>query len=283
MPRTHFLAADHPAWVDRADLPVGAKARVVRCDDAIWAAGFSPAHGLELSCVSGEEGAKPVVHTTVADDLPAAAPAALTAPLRAMGWATRIPNPSLWDAVSTAVLRQVIQAAQARKVYRAWCSAYGTAVETAYGPLAVGPAPERVLELSEAQFKAVGAAFHRTALQAAAAAYLRHAPRWASLAPADLAAALDDVPRIGPWTAAAAASDYTGEFAAYPHDDLAVRTWAARIAPDYPWPDDARAFGALWRGWAANARELHALTLLTLAWGSTHVEHRPHGGTPVTD
>ncbi|MFJ8731235.1 hypothetical protein [Streptomyces bauhiniae] len=48
-----------------------------------------------------------------------------------------------------------------------------------------------------------------------------------------MATALTGIPRIGPWTAAAA--DYTGDFSVYPHDDLAVRTWA-EDRPTYPWP-----------------------------------------------
>ncbi|MEU0008043.1 hypothetical protein ABZ079_28220 [Streptomyces sp. NPDC006314] len=30
------------------------------------------------------------------------------------------------------------------------------------------------------------------------------------------------------------ATDLTGDFSVYPRDDLAVRTWAAKIAPTYP-------------------------------------------------
>ncbi|WP_436786456.1 hypothetical protein [Yinghuangia sp. YIM S10712] len=278
----HYMAADHPAWTDVAGASPGTKARLMTTREGIWLAEHSPQEGLVLTCVLGDDAVKPTTHTVRAEELPPAAPDMLLRPLHAMHWATRIPNPSLWDAVSTAVIRQVIQAAQARKVYRAWCAAYGTVVETTRGRMAVTPTPERVLDLSDADFKRVGAAFHRTALQAVASAYLEQTALWESLSPADLVTELEAVPRIGPWTAAAAVSDYTGNFSVYPHHDLAVRTWAARIAPAYPWPVAEKEFGRLWRGWATTVRELHTLTLLTLTWGSTHVHHRPSGDDAIT-
>ncbi|MGW7463640.1 hypothetical protein ACWGJT_02780, partial [Streptomyces xantholiticus] len=77
-------------------------------------------------------------------------------------------------------------------------------------------------------------------------------------------------PRPGRGPAAAPAPDYTGDFSIYPHDDLAVRTWASQIAPAYPWPDKKdKAFGPLWTGWTGTDRTaLHTLTLSTLTWGS---------------
>ncbi|GAA3825204.1 hypothetical protein [Streptomyces chiangmaiensis] len=59
-------------------------------------------------------------------------------------------------------------------------------------------------------------------------------------------------------------------FSIYPHDDLAVRTWAAQIAPDHPWPGKKdKAFSPMWTGWAGTDRTaLHTLTLSTLTWGS---------------
>ena len=50
---------------------------------------------------------------------------------------------------------------------------------------------------------------------------------------------LQRIPRIGPWTAGAAVADYSNDFTYYPYADLAVRTWAKRAAPSYPWPAGA--------------------------------------------
>ncbi|MEU3982786.1 hypothetical protein AB0F77_22260 [Streptomyces sp. NPDC026672] len=226
--------------------------------------------GPHMTCVRGSEDTKPTVVTTDPACLPDTVPAALRAGLDGLGASRRLTNPSLWDAITTAVLRQVVRAAQARKLYRVWCETYGAVVGTPHGELALAPTAEQVLALDEGQFAAVGARFHRTALLAAAAYYERHAAQWQGMDAAGLVTALSGIPRVGPWTASAAAADFTGDFSVYPHDDLAVRTWAARIAPDHPWPGakDKR-FGPLWAGMAGPDRTaLHTLTLSTLTWGS---------------
>ncbi len=76
---------------------------------------------------------------------------------------------------------------------------------------------------------------------------------------------LQGIPRIGPWTAGAAVADYSNDFTCYPYADLAVRTWAKRAAPSYPWPDSEQELGRLWQRLAGD--QFATLTLLTLAWG----------------
>ncbi|MGW2826513.1 hypothetical protein ACWC24_36855 [Streptomyces sp. NPDC001443] len=263
---SNLLTVDHPAWQTYEG---GTRARAVRTASGIWTLSHDR-DGLHLACVDGTEDVKPEFVSTDPVHLPPAAPAALRDNLAELGVTRRLANPWLWDAITTAILRQVVRADQARKVYRTWCSAYGTTVEGPRGALAVAPAPAAVLALADEQFAAVGAKFHRTALTAAATHYEQHHSEWEHLKVGALAAALTRIPRIGPWTAAAAATDYTGDFHAYPHDDLAVRTWAAKIAPTYAWPDkEDKAFGPLWTGWAGTDRTaLHTLTLATLTWGA---------------
>ncbi|MFD9467319.1 hypothetical protein [Streptomyces sp. NPDC060027] len=226
--------------------------------------------GLHMECVHGAEDEKPALATTDPSPLPDAVPAALRDGLNDLGATQRLTNPWLWDAITTAILRRVVRADQARKLYRKWCASYGTTVQRPCCELAVAPTPEQVLELTDDQFADIGAKLHRGALQAVATHFQRHALQWSHMDADDLVAALVSVPRIGPRTAAAAACGYTGDFAIYPHDDLAVRTWAARIAPSYPWPDKRdKGFGRLWTGWAGTDRTaLHTLTLSTLTWGS---------------
>ncbi|WP_330456136.1 hypothetical protein OIB37_04180 [Streptomyces sp. NBC_00820] len=260
------LSTDHPAWHEGED---GTRTRAVRTASGVWVVSWSQ-DGPHMTCVQGGEDAKPTVVTTDPACLPGTVPAALRAGLDGLGVSQRLTNPSLWDAITTAVLRQVVRAAQARKLYRAWCETYGAIVDTPHGELAVAPTAEQVLALDEGQFAAVGARFHRTALQAAAAHYEQHAEHWRRMGAGDLVAALCGIPRIGPWTASAAAADFTGDFSAYPHDDLAVRTWAAQIAPDHPWPGTKdKTFGPMWTAMAGPDRTaLHTLTLSTLTWGS---------------
>lgn len=260
------LTTDHPAWHSYDN---GTHARAVRTASGIWVLAHDH-RGLHVDCVEGTEDVKPTIVTTDPANVPSAAPQALRTGLHGLGVSQRLANPWLWDAITTAILRQVVRADQARKLYRAWCSTYGTAIEGPFGTLAVAPAHTHVLELADESFAAVGAKFHRTALQAAAEHYERHRTAWEEAPPEDLFAGLTTIPRIGPWTARAAAADFTGDFSVYPHDDLAVRTWAAQIAPAYPWPAKTdKAFGPLWTGWAGTDRTaLHTLTLATLTWGA---------------
>ena len=263
---TGVLTTDHPAWHTATD---GARERAVRAGAGLWVMSYD-SQGLRIDCVEGSEDVKPSFVATDPADLPAAAPAALRSGLTELGVSQRLANPWLWDAITTAILRQVMRADQARKLYRNWCSTYGTAVAGPFCSLAIAPDPTRVLRLPESSFAAVGAKFHRTALQAAAEQYEQHHAAWEHLDATALVAALTGIPRIGPWTARTAAADFTGDFSIYPHDDLAVRTWASQIAPTYPWPDKKdKAFGPLWTGWAGdNHTALHTLTLATLTWGA---------------
>ncbi len=65
-----------------------------------------------------------------------------------IGVIRRLENPWLRDAITTAVLRQVVRADQARKLYRTWCSTYGTTVDGPRGAFAVVPSPATVLTLT---------------------------------------------------------------------------------------------------------------------------------------
>lgn len=216
----------------------------------------------------------PVAYTS-AVDLPTTAEAApLLDELVRLGTVARLTNPSLWDAITTALLRQVVTAAEARECHRAYYAAYGYTFDTPAGPLPLAPAPEIVLELTDDEFASVGAKFHRKGLRTAATAYLDHGDHWATLAPGSLIKELAEVPYIGPWTASAAAADFTGDHSLYPHADLAVRTWASRAAPAVALPSTNRDFETLWRRWAPTRSQLHALTLFTLAWGTAPRAHR---------
>ncbi|MEU5001523.1 hypothetical protein [Streptomyces sp. NPDC021622] len=262
----------------------GLPTRVLRHDGVTW---FAHWDGITLALrpVGADAEAPPELSHTPTAQLPHGnAPEPLLRPLVALGTTARLSNPSLWDAITTAILRQVVRAAQARKVYRRWCAEHGQTFDTPAGPMAIAPDPEAVLRLSDEAFAEAGAKFHRTALQAAAAAYQDNHERWAAMSPDELVKALDEVPRIGPWTASAAAADYTGDFSVYPHGDLAVRTWAraATSTVPLPLPEAERDFEAQWRRWAPNRPQLHALTLFTLTWGS-HARTEHDGGAARHD
>jgi DNA-3-methyladenine glycosylase II len=189
--------------------------------------------------------------------------------VKALGPVYRVRNGDLWDAIGTAIIRQVIRAAQARQMYARFCLAHGSTLATQPGSHHLFPSPERVLDLSTADFDELRMGFKQPPLTAAATAFLKNRATWEQLDPSALVAALQAVPRIGPWTAGAAVADWSGDFSVYPYADLAVRTWARRAAPTTAWPEDEPRFAACWREIAGD--ELSALTQLVLAWGGTHV------------
>ncbi|MPZ67495.1 MAG: hypothetical protein GEU83_19040 [Pseudonocardiaceae bacterium] len=62
--------------------------------------------------------------------------------LREAGTVARWRNPDLWDAMATSIVRQVIRAGQARKLYRAFCQAHDEPLHRqALRPLPPGPHP----------------------------------------------------------------------------------------------------------------------------------------------
>ncbi|MEU7554059.1 hypothetical protein AB0B01_17260 [Streptomyces sp. NPDC044571] len=264
------LITEHPAW---RKAPQGEPVRIVEHLDTVWLARWDPHHEqLLLSPLTGDRHgpAQPPVAYTSAVELPAAPEGVvpLFDALGRLGTVARLTNPSLWDAMVTAILRQVVTAKQAKKRHQSFYASYGRSFATPAGELSLVPTPGRVLGLSDEEFAAVGAKFNRTALLAAAKAFLDRGEHWSALDAESLIKELLEVPRIGPWTAAAAAADFTGDHSVYPHGDLAVRTWAAKAAPGLTLPGSEREFEALWRHWAPARTHLHALTLFTLTWGS---------------
>ncbi|GAA2407473.1 hypothetical protein GCM10010191_14760 [Actinomadura vinacea] len=199
-------------------------------------------------------------------------PAALERALRDLGPVRRWRNPSLWDAVATAIIRQVISADQARAQHRRLRQTFGATAQSPHGPVHALPTPQAILKLEVEDLAAIGLAFKAPVLLAAADAYLLHGAKWTALPAASLFQELHSVPRIGPWTAGAAVADFTHDWSLYPHGDLAVRKWARTAAPSTDWPTDEKQFATRWR--QITGAHLAPLTLFTLAWG------RHHGGSP---
>lgn len=259
MRRYDTVMTDHPAWTPAAGAWI---ARVMPSPDGSHALVQTDGARAEWCCTQA------AAHEPGIFSLPAGTVPELTAPLKILGPVARFANPSLWDAIATAVIRQVVRADQARAQYRALCRAHGTEVRCGHLAGWLLPSPEAMLALEDAQFKAIGLAFKREALRAAAEAFLKDGDAWASLTAQELAAVLPSIRRIGPWTAGAAAADWSNDFSVYPYGDLAVRTWAAKAAPDAGWPGDEPGFRTRWE--RVTGPHLADITLLTLAWGGHH-------------
>ncbi|WP_263247229.1 DNA glycosylase family protein [Saccharopolyspora rosea] len=256
---------DHPGWIATG---VG-HARAVRTESGVFAVvcrDSGGGHVVEIDLVEGAGAAAPVVD--VVDPAELDGGDAIAAGLRAAGPVSRLRNPDLWDAIATSIVRQVIRAGQARKLYREFSRVHGEHVHTAAGEALLFPTPDVVLSLPDEEFVRLGMAFKKRPLRTAAEAYLELGAKWSELPAADLVAEIQSVPRIGPWTAGATVADVTNDYALYPFADLAVRTWAKRLAPAGSWPDDEPRFAQVWQELAGD--QLSARTLLTLAWGVRH-------------
>lgn len=260
---------DHPSWLPNPD---GTACRTVRTGSAVWAVVVTPTgDGTVIPALSLVRGTGPPPAFDLIDPTVLSGPRELAAPLLKAGVVARLANPDLWDALATAIVRQVIRAGQARTLYRAFCREHGDEVRTSAGSTWLFPSPETVLALPDAEFTRLRMAFKRRPLQAAARTYLDRATAWAGLDHTRLVSTVQAVPRIGPWTAGAAVADATNDYSLYPFADLSLRTWARRLAPGLDWPDSEPEFAATWRKLAGE--QLSQWTLLTLAWGVRRARH----------
>jgi DNA-3-methyladenine glycosylase II len=259
------VMCEHPAWT---------------LIEGRWVRAFSPGcvavAKSEVWSTYGPSPCKP--HVVGLGDLPPSVPSSLRQRLAGVGSVVRWRTPDLWEAIATAIIRQVIRADQARLLHRRFRVVYGPVVSSPFGEVHSMPDAATVVGLPVEAFTALGLGFKHRALRAAAAAFLDQGAKWCELAPGRLVEELQSVPRIGPWTAGAAVADFTHDWSLYPHGDLAVRKWAATAAPDVDWPTSERAFAARWQRIAGD--QVGPLTLFTLAWGAAcHAEpSRSHSG-----
>lgn len=261
----HLLMCDHAAWQHTAD---NTAYRAVRHGHNVWLITWRPDELPNPSLLSGVSGPAPAVDVYVAPPGGHYLPSTLASALVQLGPVGRVANPDLWDALGYSIIRQVIRAEHARKMYAAFCTAFGTRLDTPYGPTYLFPSPATVEALDVRDFAEVGARFKAPALRAAAIAYQQHHHKWTELSPDDLVRELQMVHRIGPWSAGATVADYRHSWDLYPYADLAVRTWAKTAAPGTEWPSKEPEFARTWK--AITGEYLSVLTLLTLAWGIRH-------------
>lgn len=259
-----LLMCDHPAWQRAED---GTAHRVVRGEGSLWLVTWRRGDQPETRFLGGSDAAGPHMDVFVAPPGGHRLPAALSSALVALGPVGRVRNPDLWDAFANSIIRQVIRAGHARKLYRRFAEAFGERVETPHGPAWLFPSPETIVDLDDDAFRAMGLTFHAPALRAAALAYSERGEKWLTLAPCDLFEELQTVTRVGSWSAGATVADFLHDWSLYPYGDRAVRTWATRAGGTL-WPDSESEFARAWQ--AATGAHLSTLTLLTLAWGVTH-------------
>ena len=160
MNTTTTLLTDHPAWMVQPD---GTTCRLLTSDAGAHYLTWDGT-GLAARRLDGTAAPAPAaVIATSAADLPPRAPRGLTEALAGLGAVKRLPSPTLWEAITSGLLRRIIRAPQARALYQRWAATYGPAHDTPAGVLHAVPSPRAVLDLTEQQFApGTGAAGHRT-------------------------------------------------------------------------------------------------------------------------
>lgn len=196
-------------------------------------------------------------------DLGEATPPPIRQGLARLDGLQRLSAGSYWEALGTAVIRQVIRAGQARRVWHQLAAALTPRAHAA-GQF---PTEERFLAASDGELAEAGLGFKTRTLRTVAEACQSEQRHWDQLDPIQLHDAWLALPGIGPWSAGAAIADLRNAWQLYPHDDLAVRTWAARAFPELAIPTDPRPFLRHWTEWGGPA--VGTLTVLTLGWSAT--------------
>jgi AraC family transcriptional regulator, regulatory protein of adaptative response / DNA-3-methyladenine glycosylase II len=154
-----------------------------------------------------------------------------------------------FEAAARAVLGQQISLAAARTLAGRLAGRFGATIVTPRGELArIFPAPEAIARRSVDELAALGMPAKRAAtLRAIAQAMARGELVFdATAEPAQLVAALAELPGVGPWTAHYLAMRALGWPDAFPEADLGLRKALGGISGR-----EARALAEPWRPWRA--------------------------------
>jgi DNA-3-methyladenine glycosylase II len=182
------------------------------------------------------------------------------------GTVVRMATPSLWEAVATAAVRQVVRASQARHLYISMCDVLGPDVASGHATEHGFPRPETVLDVSDEDMSRLGLGFKARTLRTLARAFLDDpALEFSALASATLADRLLELQGVGPWSAGVAICDHRNEWDAYPFEDLAVRRWGTQHW-SAEWPDVPADFRRLWL--EKTRPHTGVVTCFALAWAA---------------
>jgi DNA-3-methyladenine glycosylase II len=162
---------------------------------------------------------------------------------------THIASASLGEAVMKAVIRQVISALHAKKLLHRFVMRHGPSLEYEGTRYYGFPSLKAIASLSPEVLQADGLGYKSRLLPRIALDLLERQveEQFPSLSPEAAVEALQQVKGIGRWTARVAVCDVTADWSVYPFEDLAVRSWAVRLWPEYAWPKNEQNFFVAWK------------------------------------
>ncbi len=239
-----LLMADHYGWT--ADPSAAVVRRTFRAGSRTW----TIASPVEVPVLPEGHASSEVTSWVL--ELDALSDGALTGEVHVQ----RVSTPTVWEALATGVLRQVVRAGTARERYRRLVAAASN--DGGF------PSPDEVLRCDEDEMTALGLRFCWSKLVALA--------RWAADVGADECldipsrdGLLEDaasLPGLGPWTLGVAAWDCGNDPARYPFGDYVVQAGAARLVSWIDWPRRPDRFALAWSDHCGD--DFTALTVLAL-------------------
>ncbi|GAC1646757.1 MAG: hypothetical protein NVS4B12_14030 [Ktedonobacteraceae bacterium] len=178
-----------------------------------------------------------------------------------------IASPTLGEALIKGIIRQVISAAQARKILHQFVTRYGVSYQhenlTSYN----FPTLEAIIQQPLEELSACGLGFKAKIVQYVAHQLLEEniEEQVRQCSSSDAVLLLQRLKWIGNWTAHIAVSDFLHDYSQYPFSDLAVRKWAKLLWQEGDWPNDEATFGQAWK--RINGEHTGLITFYLLALG----------------
>jgi DNA-3-methyladenine glycosylase II len=156
---------------------------------------------------------------------------------------------SLGEAITKAIIRQVITAGHAKKLIDSFIRRHGErAVDNGWSYYDF-PTIEAIARIPVEELQAEGLGFKAKVIHQTALYILEQdwETKVAKQSPVEALDMLTSMKGIGRWTAHVAVCDLFANWSLYPFEDLAVRTWARKLWSGVQWPQDNLAFAKYWQ------------------------------------
>lgn len=184
-----------------------------------------------------------------------------------IGPLAHIASPTLGEALIKGIIRQVISAAQARKILHQFVTRFGMSYQHETLTFYNFPMLETIAQLPLEELSACGLGFKSKIVQYIAQRLLEEhfEEQVCQCSTSDSILLLQRLKWIGDWTARITICDFMHDWSQYPFSDLAVRKWARLLWQEENWPDNEAEFGYAWK--QKNGEYSGLITFYLLALG----------------